>query len=69
MRAPSPARIAVLFPIWAAALAIAGYLWPTLFKPGAFLIAPFRLSGAGVAALCKCFDGWREYDRSLNAAG
>ena len=53
MRAPSPARIAVLFPIWAAALAIASYLWPSLFKPGAFLIVPFRLSGAGVAVLCK----------------
>lgn len=41
MSAPSPARIAVLFPIWAAALAIAGYLAPELFTPGKFLIVPF----------------------------
>lgn len=43
MSAPSPARIAVGFPIWAAALAIAGYLLPGLFKPGAFLIVPFLI--------------------------
>ncbi len=43
MNAPSPARIAVLFPIWAAALAIAGYALPSWFKPGAFLIVPFLI--------------------------
>lgn len=43
MSAPSPARIAVLFPIWAAVLALVGYLLPGVFTPGAFLIVPFLI--------------------------
>lgn len=44
MNAPSPARIAVLFPVWAAALALAGYLVPAVFSPGKFLIVPFLIA-------------------------
>lgn len=44
MRAPSPARIAVMFPIWAAVLAVAGYLAPALFQPGKFLIVPLLIA-------------------------
>lgn len=40
MKAPSPARIAVLFPAWAVALAAAGFLLPDVFQAGAPLIVP-----------------------------
>lgn len=43
MNAPSPARIAVMFPLWAGLLALAGYVLPALFQPGKFLIVPLLI--------------------------
>ena len=40
MSAPSPARIAVLFPVWAGLLALLAYLAPPLFTPFSGAIVP-----------------------------
>ena len=40
MNAPQPARIAVLFPLWAGALAIVAYLAPAVFTPFKATIVP-----------------------------
>ena len=40
MSAPSPARIAVLFPVWAGLLALLAYLAPSLFTPFSGAIVP-----------------------------
>lgn len=40
MSAPGPARIALVFPLWALGLAAAGFLLPGVFAPGAPLIVP-----------------------------
>lgn len=40
MTAPGPARIALVFPIWAALLAVAGYVLPGVFVPAKAAIVP-----------------------------
>jgi len=43
MNPPGPTRIAVVFPLWAGALALIAYAWPELFAPFAGAIVPLLM--------------------------